>query len=350
MSSTLKVKRSLFMTLDPVHIGTGGYRLGRVDAAIAREPGTKLPKIPGTSLHGAARHYAAYRYNKLRCAGQGGEGGGHCGLDSCPICYTFGFAKGSDAQGYAGVVNISDARILFFPVSSMQGPVWVSTLEILQEAGIGCKNNNWPDDAEAWTTMKGKMGSGNTDSINLGWLMLGCKAGLELDCKELGEDKEFRAINERVVLVREYLFSRIVNSNLEVRTSVSIDPQTGAAEERALFTYEAIPRATFLWTDIIVDDYRGGKLWQNGGIKWCCHIEQNKNGNETIYYDNDQRAGALYPNKNKADNSGDSSKAWKNAVDVVTAGLEWCEHLGIGGMGTRGFGRLRKLTGWGVSI
>ena len=49
----------LWMTLDPVHIGTGGYRLGRVDLSIAREPGTKLPKIPGTSLSGAARSYAA---------------------------------------------------------------------------------------------------------------------------------------------------------------------------------------------------------------------------------------------------------------------------------------------------
>ena len=65
MTRNFSLNRCLFMTVDPVHIGTGGYRLGRVDAAIAREPGTKLPKIPGTSLHGAARHYAAYRYNKI---------------------------------------------------------------------------------------------------------------------------------------------------------------------------------------------------------------------------------------------------------------------------------------------
>ncbi len=54
-------QRLLFMTLDPVHIGAGGYRLGRVDMTIAREPGTNLPKIPGTSLAGAARSYAAMR-------------------------------------------------------------------------------------------------------------------------------------------------------------------------------------------------------------------------------------------------------------------------------------------------
>ena len=52
-------RRFVFMTLDPVHIGAGGYRLGRVDNTITREPGTNLPKIPGTSLAGAARSYAA---------------------------------------------------------------------------------------------------------------------------------------------------------------------------------------------------------------------------------------------------------------------------------------------------
>jgi CRISPR-associated protein Cmr4 len=50
-----KHHRYLLMTLDPVHPGAGGYRLGRVDNSIAREPGTRLPKIPGSSLHGAAR-------------------------------------------------------------------------------------------------------------------------------------------------------------------------------------------------------------------------------------------------------------------------------------------------------
>ena len=49
---------------------------------------------------------------------------------------------------------------------------------------------------------------------------------------------------KRLVLVDDGLFCQIVNSNLEVRTSVSIDPITGAAKEGALFTYEALPRAS----------------------------------------------------------------------------------------------------------
>src|SRR5436305_7205059 len=63
-------QRYLFMTIDPVHIGAGGYRLGRVDMTIAREPGTNLPKIPGTSIAGATRSYAAMRYGKPDVSGR----------------------------------------------------------------------------------------------------------------------------------------------------------------------------------------------------------------------------------------------------------------------------------------
>src|SRR5690554_590110 len=63
-------QRYLLMTTDPVHIGTGGYRLGRVDQSIVREPGTGVPKIPGTTLHGAARSYAAQLYETPEAAGQ----------------------------------------------------------------------------------------------------------------------------------------------------------------------------------------------------------------------------------------------------------------------------------------
>src|SRR5687767_6672309 len=99
-----ELRRYALLTLDPVHIGTGGHRLGRVDLTIAREPGTRLPKIPGTSLSGAIRQYAAYRYGKLGCAGQKG----HCARPTCPICYTFGYATDRDG-GHQGTVSTFDA-------------------------------------------------------------------------------------------------------------------------------------------------------------------------------------------------------------------------------------------------
>jgi len=326
-----QVNRSFFMTVDPVHIGTGGYRLGRVDNSIARDAGTNLPKIPGTSLHGAARHYSAYNYNKTSCAGQKK----HCGEDACPICYTFGHASsGKDGEqgGYAGVVSISDTRILFFPVSSMYGPVWVSTPEILEEGGIKiseCEVNK--DKAVTSLDTNGK------GQVNLGWLMLKAENGLkflEHPFKDTGK-KEFEAIKDSIILVDKKYFSRIVNSNLEVRTSVSINPETGAAEDGALYTYEAIPRATFLWADIVVNDYRQGNIWENGGIQWKFY--RDKDGQP---HDNYQGEGEipLYERKKK-----EIIRGWKSPMDVVEAGLEWLECLGVGGMANRGFGRMRLL-------
>ncbi|RME12887.1 MAG: type III-B CRISPR module RAMP protein Cmr4 [Ardenticatenia bacterium] len=358
-----QTSRFFLMTIDPVHIGTGGTRLGRVDLSIVREPGTNLPKIPGTSFSGAIRSYAAYRYGKRRCAGQGQPGSekaSHCGRPTCPICYTFGAITGE--RSYSGVVSIGDARILLFPVYSMAGPVWVTSPMALFDAGFGEKKEdnkivpfNIQDGMAKWlnsltNTKQAKQDQAESSKnnnhgrfLNLGWLMVEKEDDLSLqDLPDLIPTH----IRERVVLVSNKLFSQIVNSNLEVRTSVSINPETGAAEDKALFTYEAIPRATVLWMDVVVDDYRDKEPWKNSGVVWKAYREERTNAQgkqEVVWHDNDQRGGPLYPdpqNPQQPEQVDGQPKAWKSARDVVTAGLEWCEHLGIGGMGTRGFGRV----------
>jgi len=112
----------------------------------------------------------------------------------------------------------------------------------------------------------------------------------------------------RVIIVHESLFSEMVNSGLEVRTSVAIKPETGAAEDGALFTYEAIPRATFLFFDAVIDDY---------------HVGQQVNF-PNFEYNGLKAAGP---------------------IDVLTHGLDLLEYLGVGGMGTRGFGRIAVVGG-----
>lgn len=293
LTNRYALQRYLFMTLDPIHPGAGGYRLGRVDNSIARESGTRLPKIPGSSLHGAARAYAAMRHEKPHCAGQGG----HCGRPDCPICYTFGYITGD--RIYSGVVNLFDAQLLLFPVHSVAGPVWVSTQERLQEAGFDADGAPEKEDQVATTLAK------HPERLNLGWLMLETAEGqvtIEPPSDSDWENSDaWKAIAARIVLVSPSIFGAIVNSNLEVRTSVAINPETGAAEEGALYTYEAIPRAAFLTAEVVLDDYRQ-KFPQNG-----------QNGPDPLA--------------------------------VVQAGLQMIEYLSVGGMGTRGFGRM-KVIGW----
>ncbi len=324
-------QRLLFMTLDPVHIGAGGYRLGRVDMTIAREPGTNLPKIPGTSLAGAARSYAAMRYGKPEVAGQQknfkGEG------TRCPIIYTFGTATDTSPSGgvnYAGTVSIGDAHILFSPVNSMAGPVWVSTADRVREAwgrdSVMLPQETEPTDDTVITSM-------NWDKkLNLGWLLFTATKGLTITPPS--DIVEWPGISGRIVLVTSKLFSQIVNSNLEVRTSVSIDPKTGAAESGALFTYEAIPRTTWLWSDVVEDDYRtngdGTSAFRRTSKQ--CKVEQNEKG-EKLYKDNEGPS---------------LGETWNQPLDVVKAGMKLIEYLGVGGMGTRGFGRMRLVTDWKV--
>ncbi|MEH1795419.1 type III-B CRISPR module RAMP protein Cmr4 [Nostoc sp.] len=318
--ATYKRQRYLFMTLDPVHIGAGGYRLGRVDNSIVREPGTKIPKIPGTSLHGAARSYTAQLYETPEAAGQS-----HDKIDKPdenPVCYTFGYIKKSNNSNnnnedkiYSGVVNIFDAHILLFPVYSMAGPVWVSTVERLEDAGFEVEN--LPDDWNNINTVV--LNWQQTDALNLGWLMLQV-SGKQLIVEAPSDwknDKRWDEINKKIVLVKDALFSQVVNSNLEVRTSVAINPETGAAEEGALFTYEAIPRATLLTADVVLDDYRSSeKGWGLGKIKETGKEKEDKTKNQL---------------------PGDP---WASPLDVVKAGFKLIEWLGVGGMGTRGFGRM----------
>ena len=306
------------MAVDPIHVGTGGARLGRVDNTIVRDPVTKVPKIPGSSLAGVLRTYVAMqeqaRSSTRRlngnekpyypdCAGQGQPrrdgSGGHCGQRTCKVCTVFGFARGGRG-GFAGLASFSDAHIVLFPVATRSGPWWITAAGALRLIeGLG-DFEDVADDvlhlAESWD-----------EPLNLGWLLLPVrqhdlqKVTLAFEALRLP-----KYILERLGIVSDKIFSHVVNSNLEVRTSVAIDPATGAAEEGALFTYEALPRGTVLLWDLTCRNPTHFRIGQ-ADVEAVVSIDAVR--------------------------------------DVVSAGFPYLEALGIGGMGTRGMGRLRVLNG-----
>ena len=321
MAQLYRQQRFIFMALDPVHIGTGQTRIGRVDNTIVRETGTNIPKIPGTSLMGAARSYASLVYGKPEAAGQ------HLKLKpeerkNCPIVYTFGtYNNGNNdaVAGQQGKISISDAQILFFPVYSMAGPVWVSTSKILALADFQVNGLISSADDVLHTSL-----NWSKETLNLGWLHLKAKNGLIVKPPgEIENKKEWESIKQRIVIVPTKLFSQIVNSNLEVRTSVAIDPKTGAAEDGALFTYEAIPRTTWFWSDVVQDDYN---------------------------YNNRKFPPTTNQFSEEGDNKGKQQlpKPWNSPLDVAKSGFELMEFLGVGGMTTRGFGRVKRIADWEV--
>lgn len=297
------------LALDPIHIGTGGMRLGRVDLPILREPGTNLPKIPGSTINGCARTSTALSFNKMNCAGSGGEGGkNHCGkvFPACEVCIPFGFSKGSK-QSMQGLAQFFDAQILLFPIASMVGPIWITSPTILNGIGI----TNIPAELENGFISLGNQLK-NQKQLNFGWLLLEKSSKLDEKMRTEMSSKIPNSIppviKGKIILLPDELFGIVVNANLEVRTSNSIDPKTGAAEDTALFTYEAIPRSTLFRFDVI---YNSGKDYKIGKEKL-----QTSEGN-------------------------DVTADW--VKKKVEQGFKYFEMLGIGGMNTRGMGRIKIL-------
>lgn len=280
-----KPQRYLAWCLDPVHVGTGGYRLGRVDMSIVREPATGIPKIPGTSMAGAVRAYAELAEEE------------DSNLPDIDIIFGT-----PDTQG---MLRFYDAEIVLFPVGSMLGTVWVSTAARLMrwlpgdhdsKDSLSCSKIKASDKDKVFA-VKGLEGQ---SVVQLGWLLLELVENEEIKQHKvkisIPDSLEFV---KRLVIVSDRLFYHLVNDHLEVRTSVKIDSDTGAAETGGLFTYEAIPRGTVLGFEVAIDPRRG-----------------NDNVNE---------------------------KNVKKLLNKAFAGLK---ALGIGGMGTRGFGRLEV---WPIS-
>lgn len=312
---SFKTFRFFGMALDPIHAGTGGTRLGRVDSTIIRDPVTRIPKIPGSSLAGVMRAYVAMRKEneapdrKINgkpkpyypdCAGQGGGDSGHCGQANCPVCTVFGFARGMDSDsGFAGLAGFSDMHVLLFPVATNKGPYWITSPMAIRSAGYEVV---LPEEDAVFSQKKEEM------PFNLGWLNLPVKEWQKQEwgklVKEFNNLDHLNYIKNKVCLVSDKLFAHIVNSNLEVRTSVAIDPATGAAEDKALFTYEALPRGTVLVWELTCRNPR--------------HFKINKN-NITVV------------------------KSPEEVKNVISYAYPYLEHLGIGGMGSRGMGRLRVL-------
>ncbi len=319
---------------DPIYIGTGGFTIGRVDNTIVRDPITRIPKIPGTSLAGTWRYYMTLelmgkfhikekkdrrkeqpitdildgtgwyqfdgnRYASIQCAGQDEPNEsmsentrGHCG--KCIVCKTFGYSKTKsnhkdEQTSSQGMFFSSDLNIVFFPVFTRLGTRWITSPQLLESVEI--KSCVQPSKEEI-------LSNESFDFLNLGWLNLKKEKSINLQQEDKNRLVSLQLpfhINQ-IIIVPDDLIHEIINANLEVRTSVSIEPTTGAAKDGALFTSEAIPRGTVF------------------------------NGTVRIF---------------------DKTNIQKDipTIDIILNALndskKYYETMGIGGMTTRGFGRMK---------
>lgn len=310
----------LFQTLDPLHMGTGGTRLGRVDNTVSRDPVSRLPKAPGTGISGAVKD--AYDLHTLvaavgrvdpghRCAGSQG-----CGKPGCRVCTLFGQApsEASQAVSRRGLVAFRDAAMVAVPMASMTGPVFLTTDAFArklgytgnQPSGLSTPNMAAPTGVKTFEGAK----------VNLGSFLFDSPATQEIEINESMITEKLAFINgmsasdiqkitDRLAACHAQVFPLLAETALEVRTSVTIDPKTGAAEKNKLFTYEAVPAGAIFETDL---NFLGGP----------------------------------YP----VDAFGDPETAETLFQDIETYGFPYLAMTGMGGNVTRGFGRVRFLGYW----
>lgn len=321
MMKPWSVNRFLATAMDPIHVGAGGQRLGRVDMTVIREPITNVPKLPGTTLSGAIKFFLdlslrARQVKSSVCAStEGSAKENNHDRASCPVCALFGYTvtipdpskeSGKSTKSAQGILQFSDAVLLAYPVNSVMGPVWITTAPRLKTmCNVGAGEDNL--DENYATIDPGSLGEGKNPlrtKLNFGWVLLtqtadAAKSPALSELVAAGIPKEFC---RRMVVVSEWVFAQLVNSNMEVRTSVVIDPKTGAADadDKGLFTYEAVARGALFCFSIVVNDYNDS--WQK------ITLEEKPEGPIALL---------------EAD---------------AFSGLE---AVGLGGMTTRGFGRLK---------
>jgi CRISPR-associated protein Cmr4 len=258
-------------THTPLHVGAG-QSVGYVDLPIQREPHTKIPIIPGSSLKGVLRDHPALAANKD---------------------HLFGVGAGESSGGSAGALLIGEARVLCFPVRSAKGSfAWITCPLVLKRAqrDIGLANTSFGEIDEkevvagSNVTLDGKVVleeyTFTTKSAKL--------TALETELTGLVNDPVWKELPGRLVIVADGVFSYFVQSACEIAQHVAIDDETGTAKDGALFNEETVPSETLFYGTIAAQKINGkmpddamkelaginGKPIQVGGgettgLGWC---------------------------------------------------------------------------------
>ena len=127
----------LMMSVDPLRVGAGESQDGPVDLPIVRDAGSNLPIVPATTIRGALRSLISLGASRDRNASQAsGTCAANpslkpCGRADCLVCLCFGRARAED-RDLPSLLQIFDARVLFFPVFTALGPMWLTCPQALR--------------------------------------------------------------------------------------------------------------------------------------------------------------------------------------------------------------------------
>lgn len=288
----------------PLHAGSGSD-LGIVDLPIQRERHTSFPKIEGSSLKGAIRQACEWKVNSKKFDDYGDDdvkihrvfgfddgGLSHSQKEDLEKCFTD--EEHGKTTDFAGCIAFSDARLLLFPVKSMQGVfAWVTCPKVLHQLvrdmnlrtdqetikidGLANITKTFNDNKETDKSIAILTNSQSTLTINNKHIILEEYAfesqthPLKVGETDLGawlaqllfSNDGYSCWKEKVsrdlVILSDSDFRDFVNLSTEVITRTKISNETGTVEQGALFTEEYLPAESVLYSLIMANnEFRKG--------------------------------------------------------------------------------------------
>lgn len=257
-------KRILYLfTRTPLHVGAGSS-VGAIDQPIIRERHTGFPLIPASSLkgtfadawNGELLEEGKPEAGKLRRVRVTKEGQG------TNAAWLFG--SDSDKHAAAGALQLSEARLLAFPIRSARGSfAWITCPLVLQRAvRDGVLDAKTIKDLKEPSDEEGIFDTGKESKLALDgrlvleeytfkpvpvpWLGLS-QLGDAL-ARLLPDDPVWQEVSSRLVIVSNGLMSFFAQNTCEIAQHVRINDATGTAEPRALFNQENVPSETLFYS------------------------------------------------------------------------------------------------------
>ncbi len=277
--------RMLFLhALSPLHVGTG-QGVGVIDLPVAREKGTGIPIVPGSSLKGVLRCLVENDILRKKVFGP----------------------DTSAAHEHAGSVQFGDLRLLFLPVRSLRGTfAWVTSPFLLQrfardmawmEKGLSfphlpalssedtCFVPNQPcsalvmEDGTSKVILEDLDLNASKDATLAQWA---ATLAPQIFPENATWQNFFR---ERVCLVHDNLMRFLLDTALEVTARIRLEEQTKTVETGALWYEEALPAETIMAglmfvTPVKAVDMDAGCII--GVIKQAIQLPVQLGGNATV--------------------------------------------------------------------
>lgn len=235
------------LTRTPLHVGAGAS-IGAIDQPIVRERHTGFPIIPASSLKGTFSDEWNERNGsgKLKRSDDG----------------NWLFGVGADTDAAAGAIQLSEARLLAFPIRSAKGSfAWITSPLLLQRAvrdgvlekGVLDRLKEPKDDEAVFDAgPDGKLSIGGKIVLEeytfkaVPWL--GLTQLSEAVATLVDDDPVWNELKDRLVILSNGMMSFFAQNACEIAQHVRIDDETGTAAGSALFNQENVPGETFFYS------------------------------------------------------------------------------------------------------